>query len=52
MKTKPQCIVPWANISIADAVQFVELDCGHYVHHFEYERISKDMKEFIEGLGK
>ena len=32
-----------------DAVQFVELDCGHYVHHFEYERISKriskDMKE-------
>lgn len=35
-----------------DAVQFVELDCGHYVHHFEYERISKDIKEFIEGLGK
>ena len=32
--------------------QLIKLDCGHYVHNFEYERISKDMKEFIEGLGK
>ena len=32
--------------------QLIKLDCGHYVHDFEYERISKDMKEFIEGLGK
>ena len=28
----------------------VELDCGHYVYSYEYERIAKDMKEFIGGL--
>ncbi len=28
--------------------RIVELDCGHYVHDFEYERISKDIKEFIK----
>ena len=33
-----------------DNDQIVEIDCGHYVHDFEYERISEDMKEFIEGL--
>ena len=32
--------------------KLIKLDCGHYVHDFEYERISKDMKEFIEGLDK
>ncbi len=32
--------------------QFVELDCGHYVQDFAYERISKDMKAFIEALDK
>ena len=25
---------------------------GHYVHDFEYERISADMKELIQGLDK
>ncbi len=33
-----------------DNETIVVLDCGHYVHDFEYERISKDMKEFIEKL--
>ena len=28
--------------------EIVQLECGHYVHDFEYERISKDIKEFIE----
>lgn len=28
-------------------VELIELDCGHYVHDFEYERIAADMKEFI-----
>ena len=28
----------------------IELDCGHYVHNFEYERISTEMKSFIESL--
>ena len=30
----------------------IDLDCGHYVHQFESERIAKDMKEFISGLDK
>ncbi|MBR6986157.1 MAG: alpha/beta hydrolase [Ruminococcus sp.] len=30
--------------------QLIKLDCGHYVHDFEYERIGKDMKELVEGL--
>ena len=28
----------------------IQLDCGHYVHHYAYERISVDMKAFIENL--
>lgn len=32
--------------------KLIKLGCGHYVHAFEYERISKDMKEFIETLDK
>ena len=38
---------------LADASQdghVVKLDCGHYVHHYEYERIAKDMKDLIERL--
>ncbi|MDE6282022.1 MAG: alpha/beta hydrolase [Oscillospiraceae bacterium] len=30
----------------ADA-QLVELDCGHYVHDFEYERIAAEIKDFL-----
>lgn len=30
--------------------QMIHLDCGHNVHDFEYERISADMKEFIESF--
>ncbi len=32
--------------------KLIKLDCGHYVHDYEYERISKDMKELIETLDK
>ncbi|WP_297961404.1 hypothetical protein [uncultured Ruminococcus sp.] len=32
--------------------QLIKLNCGHYVHDFEYERISRDMKGFIEKLDK
>lgn len=28
----------------------VELDCGHYVHDFEQERIAADMRSFIEDI--
>lgn len=31
--------------------KLIHLDCGHYVHYFAYERISKDIKELIAGLG-
>ena len=27
--------------------RYVQLDCGHYVHNFESERIAKEIKEFI-----
>ena len=27
----------------------VELDCGHYVHNYKQEQISKEMKEFINN---
>ncbi|MBD5098037.1 MAG: alpha/beta hydrolase [Clostridiales bacterium] len=30
----------------ADA-QLIELDCGHYVHDFEYERIAAEIKDFL-----
>lgn len=30
----------------------IDLNCGHYVHQFESERIANDMKEFISGLEK
>ena len=30
--------------------KLIKLDCGHYVHHFESERISRDMKNLIESL--
>ena len=41
-----------AMVDASENGQLIKLDCGHYVHDFEYERISKDMKEFIEGLDK
>ena len=27
--------------------QLIELDCGHYVHDFEYERIAAEIKDFL-----
>lgn len=27
--------------------QIIELDCGHYVHDFEYERIAAEIKDFL-----
>jgi pimeloyl-ACP methyl ester carboxylesterase len=29
--------------------EIVELSCGHYVHDFEYELISKKMREFLQN---
>ncbi|MBR2283117.1 MAG: alpha/beta hydrolase [Ruminococcus sp.] len=39
-----------AMVDASENGQLIKLDCGHYVHDFEYERISKDMKEFIGTL--
>ena len=36
---------------LVDASTFgklIELDCGHYLHQFESERIAEEMKDFIE----
>ena len=46
----------WRGIAMSyaegmDNIQVTELDCGHYVHDFEYERISGDVKAFLRGLG-
>lgn len=41
-----------AMVDASENGQLIQLDCGHYVHDFEYERISADMKELIEGLDK
>ena len=30
--------------------KLIELDCGHYLHQFESERIAKEMKDFIMNL--
>ena len=45
----------WKNIAYdyADdlsSVVFVELDCGHYIHHYEPEKIAEEIKAFIQDL--
>ena len=39
-----------AMVDASENGQLIKLDCGHYVHNFEYERISADIKELIAGL--
>ena len=31
-------------------VSFVELDCGHYIFHYEPERIAEEIKAFLQEL--
>ncbi|MBR6880125.1 MAG: alpha/beta hydrolase [Lachnospiraceae bacterium] len=45
----------WKNIAYdyADglsSVVFVELDCGHYIHHYEAEHITEEIKAFLQDL--
>jgi pimeloyl-ACP methyl ester carboxylesterase len=45
----------WKNIAYdyADglsSVVFVELDCGHYIHHYEAEHITEEIKAFLQAL--
>ena len=30
--------------------KLIELDCDHYLHQFESERIEEEMRDFIDGL--
>lgn len=30
--------------------KIVNLDCSHYVHDYEYERIAEDIKSFVKGI--
>jgi pimeloyl-ACP methyl ester carboxylesterase len=39
-----------AMVDASENGKLIQLDCGHYVHYFESERISRDMKELIAGL--
>lgn len=35
-------------LSMAQNGGFIELDCPHYVHDYEYERISKEIRSFFD----
>ena len=37
-------------ISQVDGGKYAELDCPHYVHDYEYEKISKNIIEFLQNL--
>ncbi len=41
-----------AMVDASENGKLIRLGCGHYVHDYEYERIAKEMKEFIAGLGR
>ncbi len=37
----------WDIVNASRNGRFVQLECGHYVHNYESERIAKEIKEFI-----
>lgn len=40
--------IPKEYISGYDNASFIELDCPHYVHDYEYEQIAKEIRNFIK----
>ena len=42
--------IPKEYLSQADGGSYIELDCPHYIHDHEYEKIAEEMTEFISGL--
>ena len=44
--------IPKDYLSMAQNARFIELDCPHYVHDYEYERISKEIKSFLDTLSE
>lgn len=43
--------IPIAYISHVNGGQYVELDCPHYIHNYEYTVISQRMMEFLTDQG-
>lgn len=39
--------IPEEYISKVESGRYMELDCPHYVHDYEYERISEEIKSFL-----
>ena len=39
--------IPKEYITGSDNAIYIELDCPHYVHDYEYEEISKEIRNFI-----
>ncbi|MBD5139225.1 MAG: alpha/beta hydrolase [Ruminococcus sp.] len=42
--------IPKEYLSQADGSGYIELDCPHYIHDHEYEKIAEKMTEFISEL--
>lgn len=42
--------IPKDYLSMVQNGKFIELDCPHYVHDYEYERISKEIKSFLDTV--
>lgn len=42
--------IPKDYIAKASNGKYIELDCPHYIHDYEYERISKEIKSFLNGI--
>ena len=39
--------IPEEYLSKVESGKYIELDCPHYVHDYEYERISEEIKRFL-----
>lgn len=42
--------IPKKYVSQIDGGKYIELDCPHYVHDYEYERISGEISEFLSSF--
>ena len=42
--------IPEEYISELESGKYIELDCPHYVHDYEYGRISEEIKSFLQVL--
>lgn len=40
--------IPQEYIAGCDNASYMELDCPHYVHDYKYEKISKEIRNFIK----